>query len=79
MIFISCGSLILGNSKYIYIAGEIINICLYIVLHIIHGLSILRNKINNFFDEHRGRGWLGGRAKIIQSSFRLTLYETVVL
>ena len=44
VIFIYCESLLrIGDSKYIYISGEILNICLFIGVNISLGLSISRN------------------------------------
>ena len=51
VIFISNESLILGDLKNTYIVGEILNIFLHIGVNISLGLSILRNRIKQFFCE----------------------------
>ena len=70
----SCESLIFGDLKYIH-CWRNNQYFLYIVLYIPLVLSILKNEINNFFDEH----WGEGGVKIRQTSFRVTLYESVLL
>ena len=49
----SCESLIFGDLKYIH-CWRNYQYFLYIVLYIPLVLSILKNEINNFFDEHWG-------------------------
>ena len=51
VIFMSCESLIFGDLKYIH-CWRNNQYFLYIVLYIPLVLSILKNEINNFFDEH---------------------------